>query len=142
MDRQAVHLTELLATIPRVEAEEFETHFVTFLYRAYRWDLWRAAFLIAGGCSDDGFMDFRLWLISMGRSAYENALRDPDSLAEVVSDESIEAFFFEGFGPEPIEGLELPEHPSRPVGTRFTYSDDEFRRHLPRLWELYGTTRR
>jgi hypothetical protein len=32
--------------------------------------------------SDDGFMDFRTWLISRGREVYMAALRNPDSLAE------------------------------------------------------------
>lgn len=27
--------------------------------RAYRWDLWAAAHLALGGCSDDSFEDFR-----------------------------------------------------------------------------------
>ncbi|WP_327411592.1 DUF4240 domain-containing protein [Streptomyces sp. NBC_01233] len=25
----------------------------------YRWDVWAAAYLIGGGCSDDSFIDFR-----------------------------------------------------------------------------------
>ena len=51
---------------------------------AYTWDLWGAAYLINGGCSDDGFAYFRSWLISRGRAAYEEAVRDPDSLADLV----------------------------------------------------------
>ncbi|MGR6999142.1 DUF4240 domain-containing protein [Yinghuangia aomiensis] len=45
---------------------------------AYRYDLWAAAFLIEGWWSDDGFMDFRDGLISLGRNWYERALADPD----------------------------------------------------------------
>lgn len=30
---------------------------------AYRRDLWAAAYHANGGCSDDGFIDFRIWLI-------------------------------------------------------------------------------
>ena len=36
------------------------------------------------GCSDDGFIDFRAWLIAQGREVYFAALADPDSLADVV----------------------------------------------------------
>ena len=36
------------------------------------------------GCSDDGFIDFRAWLIAQGRDTYLSALADPDSLAEVI----------------------------------------------------------
>src|SRR5437660_5805159 len=53
--------------------------------RAYTVDLWGAAYLINGGASDDGFYYFRCWLIGMGREAYEAAVNDPDTLANVVS---------------------------------------------------------
>lgn len=48
---------------------------------AYRWDLWAAAYLINGGCSDDGFDYFRGWLMAQGRQVWDDALADPDSLA-------------------------------------------------------------
>jgi hypothetical protein len=54
--------------------------------RAYTWRLWGAAYVIEDGCSDDCFRDFRGYIISLGRSAYEKALADPDSLASVVQD--------------------------------------------------------
>ncbi|MEU8134134.1 DUF4240 domain-containing protein [Streptodolium elevatio] len=47
----------------------------------YRWDMWAAAYLIFGGCSDDGFVDFRAGLIAAGRTWYERAAADPDCLA-------------------------------------------------------------
>ncbi|MEO5978010.1 MAG: DUF4240 domain-containing protein, partial [Chryseolinea sp.] len=40
-----------------------------------------AAYTIHSGCSDDGFADFRGWLISRGKSVYENSLSSPDNLA-------------------------------------------------------------
>ena len=43
-----------------------------------------AAYLLNGGCSDDGFEYFRGWLISRGRAVFEKALADPDSLAKFV----------------------------------------------------------
>jgi uncharacterized protein DUF4240 len=54
--------------------------------RAYTWDLWGAASVIEDGCSDDCFRNFRGYLISLGQGPYENALRDPDSLAPVAQD--------------------------------------------------------
>jgi uncharacterized protein DUF4240 len=54
--------------------------------RAYTWDLWGAASVIEDGCSDDCFRNFRGYLISLGQGPYENALRDPDSLASVAQD--------------------------------------------------------
>ncbi|MFI5491688.1 DUF4240 domain-containing protein [Actinoplanes sp. NPDC051859] len=46
-------------------------------------DLWAAAYLINGGCSDDGFDHFRGWLIAHGREVLARAVRDPDSLADL-----------------------------------------------------------
>ena len=49
---------------------------------AYRSDLWAAAYIINGGCSDDGFEYFRMWLISCGRKAFEQAIDDPATLVD------------------------------------------------------------
>ena len=48
----------------------------------YRNDLWAAAYLIGGGFSDDGFIDFRAGLIAQGRDWYNKAAAAPDSLAD------------------------------------------------------------
>lgn len=48
-----------------------------------KYGLWNAASILCGGCTDDGFMDFRGWLIAQGREVYMAALKDPDSLADV-----------------------------------------------------------
>ena len=41
---------------------------------SYRRDLWGAAYLINGGCSDDGFDYFRGWLLGQGQAIWEAAL--------------------------------------------------------------------
>ena len=51
--------------------------------QSYRIELWGAAYLLNGGCSDDCFEYFRGWLITQGRAVYEAVLADPDSLADV-----------------------------------------------------------
>jgi hypothetical protein len=48
---------------------------------SYRLELWGAAYLINGGCSDDGFDYFRGWLLGQGQATWQAALADPDSLA-------------------------------------------------------------
>ncbi len=50
---------------------------------AYRNDLWAACFATRSHSTDDGFIDFRSWLISRGKEVYMNALRDPDTLADI-----------------------------------------------------------
>lgn len=53
---------------------------------AYMPRLWDAAKLMNEcGCSDDGFIDFRAWLVSQGKETYLEALADSDSLAAVDS---------------------------------------------------------
>lgn len=60
----------------------FQTIYNALLDRAYRWNLWGAAYVINGGCSDDGFDYFCDWLISKGRVVYEAAVSNPESLAD------------------------------------------------------------
>jgi len=52
---------------------------------SYKSKLWAAAYVINGGCGDDGFDYFRAWLTAQGREVFHEALRDPDCLAEVSS---------------------------------------------------------
>ncbi len=50
---------------------------------AYQYGLWTAASVMLDGCTDDGFIDFRGWLIAQGKDVYFAALKDPDTLADV-----------------------------------------------------------
>lgn len=78
---------------------EFANRFDQLHAQAYRQDLWCAAYIMNGGCSDDGFIDFRRWVISRGRAVYEQALADPDSLIEVSDpDPDYDYYAFEDFG--------------------------------------------
>ena len=54
--------------------------------------LWDAAAVMQNGCSDDGFIDFRRWVISRGKDVYMAALKNPDSLAEVSLPEKYPCF--------------------------------------------------
>jgi hypothetical protein len=73
----------------------FQRRYEGYLLQAHRWDLWGAAYLMNGGCSDDGFKYFRDWLISEGRGIYEGALANPESLADFPPREYFE---LESFG--------------------------------------------
>ena len=54
-----------------------------YMQLADRNDLWAACAATGTHCTDDGFIDFRSWLISQGKDVYMQVLQDPDSLAEV-----------------------------------------------------------
>lgn len=57
------------------------------LYDSYRAELLCPAIIMNGGCSDDCFEYFRLWLISRGKETFYATLKDPDILVkEVIPD--------------------------------------------------------
>lgn len=73
-----------LLELPPNAIEGFRDRLDEMLARAYRWDLWAAAYIINGGCSDDAFEYFRGWLVSRGRVIFEAALLDPETLSGLV----------------------------------------------------------
>ncbi len=62
----------------------FDKIFTKFYRQSYDWKLWGAAYLINGGCSDDGFSDFRAGLILQGEEVFNEALSNPESLVGAV----------------------------------------------------------
>lgn len=146
-ERQLAAVRERLDGLSPAELIEFHSLFNRRLAEAYTWDLWGAAYLINGGCSDDGFAYFRAWLISRGASVYSAALRDPDSLAAAV-DADRDDYEFEdlwGIAQEVYEdaaGEAMPDvpfaWPAEPRGERWDFGDEEQRsRGLPRLSKMY-----
>jgi len=156
-------LTDLL--VERLTADEMLA-FVDvaggLAHDAYAWPLWGAAYLVEGGCSDDGFMDFRDGLVLAGRAAFERAVADPDSLA----DHPVVAAMSRGgsawFGYESLDSLvgdawsratgeddeayhaareRTSSGPARsePAGVQWDFDDDEENaRRLPRLTALFA----
>jgi hypothetical protein len=74
-------LVDLLAARPKPEVLEYQECFDEHHGALHRWDVWAAAYLIGGGCSDDSFMDFRAGVIAEGRTWYERVAAHPDSLS-------------------------------------------------------------
>jgi hypothetical protein len=79
----AVRAASLLSAHPREEIVATEPVLLGLMAGSYRCPLWAAAYVINGGCSDDGFDYFRGWLIVQGREVFERAVADPDSLADL-----------------------------------------------------------
>lgn len=144
-----------LAALPVEDLTGFQTRFDELTTAANLIDLWGAATLINGGCSDDGFRDFRAWLVGRGRHVYEAALKDPDTLADVVDGEPVDGFgldvaavrvYEEKTGRDDFfdrldrEEAGLPPPP--PEGQDWDFEDDaEMARHFPRLSRLYAAVR-
>lgn len=84
--KQADLLTEALTQLPEEDIISYDAILREYMDKAYSVDLWEAAYIIGCGCSDDGFMDFRAWLIGQGKETLEEALLDPEYLVDVVED--------------------------------------------------------
>ena len=105
MDEKCDAIKTALSNLPADEAIEFYRLFDSMMDRAYSWPLWAAAYIVNGGCSDDGFMDFRSSLISRGPTAFERVLSDPESLAEEEFDE--DSWFYEGYQYAVTNGVKM-----------------------------------
>ncbi len=77
----AARLVEVLAKTDIATITRFD-HFVRErMAEAYRWDLWGVAYVMNGGCSDDGFDYFLGWLVGQGRERFTAALQFPELAA-------------------------------------------------------------
>src|SRR6266702_1273798 len=84
--QQTAHLVAALQQRSVDDILAFDRILYELMAESYRWDLWGAAYVINGGCSDDGFDYFRGWLIAQGEQVFAAALQDPDSLATELPD--------------------------------------------------------
>lgn len=89
-DQIAESLTARLEKMELSESISFDVHMWNLVEQAYRWDLWAVAYIINGGCSDDGFVYFRGWLISQGKEFFEQVMANPKAAARRVRDEEVE----------------------------------------------------
>jgi hypothetical protein len=142
---------ELAAGDP-AEIVAWDRHLGKVMSASGKEDLWAAAYLINGGCSEDGFDNFRGWLIAHGRDAVAGAVREPDSLAgmpaiKAAADsgavfEAEEVLTIAASAYAEATGEELPPAetpPTRPdPADLWDFDDeDEMRRRLPRLASLF-----
>ncbi|MFI1162974.1 DUF4240 domain-containing protein [Streptomyces sp. NPDC020801] len=149
-EEQADLLLERLLDCDPEVVLDFARHFESRYNRAYRWDLWGAAWVLLDGASDDAFDFFRCWLIGQGREVFEGALHDPDSLADLLDDfdEEIDGDGEElGYAAdeayEQLTGtvapdLGIPSAPAEPEGTPVDFEEDRvLAQRYPRLWDRF-----
>ncbi len=136
-------LKEVLLTFSPDDIRQFNKDYKQKLIDSYKWDLWGAAYLINGGCSDDGFDYFCDFLISEGKEAYEAALHNPDSLSELndMEDADLEEYRYsidEAY--EELTDEEMPnetiEFPKEPKGQQWV--EDDLIKIFPQLAAKYG----
>ncbi|MEU4770036.1 DUF4240 domain-containing protein [Actinosynnema sp. NPDC023794] len=155
-------LTDELAKLGPDGIVDWEITYVQVTDSAYRHPLWHAAYLVEGGCGDDGFMDFRDGLVLQGRDVFTRAVDDPDTLADVpvvraMADEEGGGWLgyqaistcveeacrrvcggTDSFHEAVDEALAALSRPDEPAGPGWHWSDDgAFREHLPRLSAMF-----
>ncbi|MER5577009.1 DUF4240 domain-containing protein [Streptomyces massasporeus] len=149
-EEQADLLVDRLAQLDPDSVLDFARHFESRYNRAYRWDLWGAAWVLLDGASDDAFDFFRCWLIGQGREVFEGAVHDPDALADLLGDfdEEIDGDGEElGYAAdeayEQLTGavapdLEIAPAPPEPEGTPLDFENEGLlAERYPRLWERF-----
>ena len=136
-------LERALIALPPEEIIEFNARFNEPYTESYSWALWGAAYLINGGCSDDGFDYFRGWLIAQGKRVFDAAVADPDSLVD-HSEMDVECedmlYVAARAYKAAIGGKEMPAIPYRypELGQGWDFDDDdEMARRYPRLFTKY-----
>jgi predicted AAA+ superfamily ATPase len=149
-EKQCELLVQALAEMPIEDILDYGRFQDQFEDEAYRTDVWNAAFLIDSS-GDDGFMDFRAWLVAQGKAIFEKILADPDSLADYVSVERSEETTWEGLlyvasyayqrkldteEYPPIQGKypQLKEVENHPL----TEGEEELKVLYPKMWAKFG----
>ena len=138
-------LTAALTDLSTDELVSFDQHWHAAYQRADTWAVWASSVLLFGSMGDDGFMDFRNWLISQGRVAFDNAVRDPDTLAALAGD--VDDEFDESLGSEALDlyerrtgrPLKVPPDDSSGFGEEELDLDDDaaVAARFPRLFAHY-----
>lgn len=152
VEDQTGDLTTTLAGLPAQEIAAFDVAFAAHRDEFYSWDLWGAAYLLMGGCSDDCFTDFRSWIIAQGQDYFEAVRSDPQALAdgrlenagqveeaELLSYAAMDAYV-EATGREIFMDYASPPGPemaAEPTGQEWDEDDeDALRARYPRLSPL------
>jgi len=158
MDAMMDFLKDRLVSMGPEQAQNFHDILHAYEDLADKFGLWDAAGVMKEyGCSDDGFIDFRAWLIAQGKEVYMNALRDPDTLADIepygdccfeclsyVGDYAYEQLTgrsaYDEMEPDRIEKMrdELKKDIVYKDGIQYPREPKDLPRFLPRLCEKYG----
>jgi len=140
-EKQQTQLKKELLKLTALQILEFNNRFSTLSGEIYNWDFWAAAYIINGGCSDDCFSDFRGWLIGQGKTIFENAVKDVNSLAQFKNTNDGD---WEGLSYMSYEAYEQKTGEDMPTGaqenpeiTGEEWDEDELENKFPKLWKKY-----
>ncbi|MEV1172474.1 DUF4240 domain-containing protein [Nonomuraea sp. NPDC049784] len=76
-------LHERLVQRSAEEIVDFDAWILMARRKVDTWLMWGAMRALFGGGSDDGFWYFQMWLVGLGRVAFERVAHEPDALVDV-----------------------------------------------------------
>jgi len=92
-DLKAIELIpNILKDYEEVEIVEFEIIFETLIAKADDYKIMAAEKIMTGSVTDDSYIYFRCWLIMQGEKVFEEALINPESLADLYSKDDLSSF--------------------------------------------------
>ncbi|MCB2376465.1 DUF4240 domain-containing protein [Hymenobacter sp. BT635] len=154
-ERQQQHLVARLTEREPEQIIEFECLLRQYIIEADDFTVMAAQKIIDGYVSDDSYLYFRCWLVGQGETVFANALRSPDTLADVVQEpyQDFEQLlyvatiaFAERTG-QPEEDETFPRAQAEARGLDYgpgsvtkgeDWTDNQLPRMLPRLWKKFG----
>jgi len=139
---------ELLELGEDDDVVDFARHFHDCRVEAFRWEVWAAAWVAGGGASEEDFSDFRDWLITLGRAAFDDVLHDPERLPDHADPAELRhpydaevghvAFdvYVERTGEDQLPPERFRPHPREPAGRR--WKAEQLAVRYPKLWAFYN----
>jgi hypothetical protein len=143
-EAQTAKLEQLLGKLGADDIISFDQIFAELRIESYRHDLWAVAYIVNGGCSDDGFEYFRCWLIAQGQEYFEAALGSPERAADAITPgdeaECEDIAYASRTAYEQKTGQSIPtpnlDYPAEPLGQ--PWSEEELETLFPTLSEKFG----
>ncbi|UOQ72785.1 DUF4240 domain-containing protein [Hymenobacter cellulosilyticus] len=152
---QADFLSEQLAALEPEQIIEFERRLRENLREADDYSIMAALKILDGYVMDDSYLYFRCWLIGQGQAVFQNALRDADSLAQVVQEayqefENLLYVATEAYGRRTGRREEddtFPRSVAAEQGLDYDlgsetkgqdWREEQLPKLLPRLWKKFG----
>ena len=145
-EEQCEKITEKLSELPLQELRNFYISHRQVLHAGYSEGLFHACFIMLNYISDDTFEDYINWLILDGRSRFEEALRNPDSIADFCDvDDPVEEcigepllYVCEEAYDGDIEDIESADRAQFPPNVHVTWpAVGVLQQKYPRLFERY-----
>lgn len=137
------YIVDQLQDLKSTEIKRFQNTLIDKVEHMNHWSLWALAHISQDGCSDDGFLYFRSWLISIGEDAYNHAVTDLNGLLPLVPSDGLaenEGLLFAAFEAYDIRSggkeMELRERKDKlPKGEE--WDETNVNRKYPEIADYY-----